>query len=231
MTIAQFKDLCLDVNDPALARFWQAALGAPLTELDGGDARVDPAPGRPAGETIWINRVPEPRTGPTRVHLNLRLDEPDPRRLLEAGAHLVREPGDDPWWALTDPEGNEFWAFPPLTTGPTPAPAFEFVTGSADPVVLASWWAQILGGTVEPDAGSASLTGAAGFPWQRWIFTEVDEPKTVKNRLHWDVDLTGPDPAALVDAGATVLRDRGGDIRWWVLADPGGNEFCAFAPR
>jgi hypothetical protein len=25
-----------------------------------------------------------------------------------------------------------------------------------------------------------------------------------------------------------VLREPGGDIRWHVLADPEGNEFCAF---
>ena len=33
----------------------------------------------------------------------------------------------------------------------------------------------------------------------------------------------------LVAAGATVLRPKGDDgIRWWVMADPEGNEFCAF---
>jgi hypothetical protein len=34
--------------------------------------------------------------------------------------------------------------------------------------------------------------------------------------------------APLAEAGATVLREPGGDIRWHVLADPEGNEFCAF---
>ena len=51
----------------------------------------------------------------------------------------------------------------------------------------------------------------------------VPEPKTVKNRVHWDV-LT-PSVAALVEAGATVLSEQPG---WTVLADPEGNEFCAF---
>jgi hypothetical protein len=37
-----------------------------------------------------------------------------------------------------------------------------------------------------------------------------------------------PGVAPLVEAGATVLREPGGDIGWHVLADPGGNEFCAF---
>jgi hypothetical protein len=48
----------------------------------------------------------------------------------------------------------------------------------------------------------------------------------VKNRIHWDV--TVPAVAPLVGAGAVVLREPGGDIDWHVLADPEGNEFCAF---
>ncbi|MEK8110240.1 VOC family protein [Micromonospora sp. M12] len=40
-----------------------------------------------------------------------------------------------------------------------------------------------------------------------------------------------PEPTALLDAGATVLREPQDRARWWVLADPEGNEFCAFAPR
>jgi hypothetical protein len=57
-------------------------------------------------------------------------------------------------------------------------------------------------------------------------FADVPEPKTVKNRIHWDV--TVPDMAPLVAAGATVLRKPDDEVRWYVLADPEGNEFCAF---
>jgi hypothetical protein len=56
----------------------------------------------------------------------------------------------------------------------------------------------------------------------------VPEPKTVKNRIHWDV--VGP-VAGLVSAGATVRRAPDDEISWTVLADPDGNEFCAFEPR
>jgi hypothetical protein len=61
-----------------------------------------------------------------------------------------------------------------------------------------------------------------------WI-DPVPEPRTVKTRVHLDLRLAGPGPDALVDAGAAMLRERDGDIGWWVLADPEGNEFCAFA--
>jgi hypothetical protein len=32
----------------------------------------------------------------------------------------------------------------------------------------------------------------------------------------------------LLDAGATLLRAKDDEIHWHVLADPEGNEFCAF---
>ena len=35
------------------------------------------------------------------------------RQLLALGATVLREPGDQRWWVLADPEGNEFCAFPP----------------------------------------------------------------------------------------------------------------------
>ena len=60
-----------------------------------------------------------------------------------------------------------------------------------------------------------------------WI-VPVSEPKILKNRMHFD--LIG-DPAALLAAGATVVRARDHDIEWDVLADPEGNEFCVFAPE
>ncbi|WP_238448269.1 VOC family protein [Micromonospora sp. 4G55] len=79
--------------------------------------------------------------------------------------------------------------------------------------------------------GHASVVGAAGFPWDYWVFDPVPERKRVKNRVHWDVDLTGPDATALIAAGAMLLREPDETVGWWVLADPEGNEFCAFAPR
>ncbi|MFF5180000.1 VOC family protein [Micromonospora sp. NPDC000316] len=35
----------------------------------------------------------------------------------------------------------------------------------------------------------------------------------------------------MLAAGARLVREPVGDADWWVLADPEGNEFCAFAPR
>ena len=50
----------------------------------------------------------------------------------------------------------------------------------------------------------------------------MPEPKQVKNRVH--VDVYG-DVDALVAHGARIIERR---ERWTVMADPEGNEFCAF---
>ncbi|MET8042413.1 VOC family protein [Micromonospora sp. NPDC005215] len=229
--IARFKDLCLDAADPlALGAFWARMLNGDVADAGDDDTRVDPRSARSNAESIWVNKVPEPRVGKTRVHLDLRLADADPAALLAAGARLVREPaGEATWWVLTDPEGNEFCAFAAREgTGPGP---FELVVDAADPVAQATWWAGALGGTIEDESTHAAVSGAAGFPWDYWVFAGVPEPKTVKNRLHWDVDLVDPAPTALIDAGATLLREPQADARWWVLADPEGNEFCAFSPH
>ena len=58
---------------------------------------------------------------------------------------------------------------------------------------------------------------------------EVPEPRTVKNRMHVDVQLR--DQAhfdELIGLGATVLSEYDG---WRLMADPEGNEFCAKHPR
>ena len=181
--------------------------------------------------------MPEPRTGKTRVHLDLRL----PRRrraAARAGAALVREPRRHPaWWVLADPEGNVFCAMPPAPPEwgappvevPTP---FELVVDCADPQAPGA----VVGGPHRrrgrTRARAAVLVGRGRgrVPLScSGCSRAVPEPKTVKNRMHWDVVLRDDSPQALLDAGATLLREPDADeTDWWVLADPEGNEFCAF---
>ncbi|HSN36456.1 MAG TPA: VOC family protein [Arthrobacter sp.] len=68
-------------------------------------------------------------------------------------------------------------------------------------------------------------------PAQRILFQTVPEDKTVKNRIHWDVNIAGADK----DAVRTALEARGaiflwsasqGPHSWHTMADPEGNEFC-----
>lgn len=77
--------------------------------------------------------------------------------------------------------------------------------------------------TPEDQVGSPTRT--------RVLFQVVPEPKTVKNRVHWDVHADGTD----IDELRTQLEGRGatyvashdqGPYRWHVMQDPEGNEFC-----
>jgi hypothetical protein len=68
-------------------------------------------------------------------------------------------------------------------------------------------------------------------PTRRLLFQVVPEGKTVKNRVHWDVNLAGKDKdearKALEARGATFLWTASqGPHSWHTMADPEGNEFC-----
>jgi hypothetical protein len=245
MADCSFTDLVLDANDVQLvARFWGEVLGAEVALGEEGDARLAPRDG--SAPLLWVDPVPEPRRGKTRVHLDLVLPAADVAALVKRGAELLRSPGDDDlwWWILADPEGNEFCAFPPevpegglppqwpLPAADRPTP-FDVVVDCTDPWAQATWWAARTGGRARRDEGQAWtwVEGAAGFPLPYWVFNPVPEAKAVKNRLHWDMRLPRPTAQPLLDAGATLLRAPDDAISWWILADPEGNEFCAFPPE
>ena len=97
---------------------------------------------------------------------------------------------------------------------------------SGDAERIARWWADLFGVGVEhsTEGDFCWLERVPGMPWPM-VFCNVPEPKTVKNRVHWDV---WGDTRDAVAAGATLLRAEDDDIRWDVLADPDGNEFCVF---
>jgi len=66
-------------------------------------------------------------------------------------------------------------------------------------------------------------------------FAHVPEGKTVKNRLHIDVNPADrsqdEEIARLTGLGATVLSDNRPEFSWVTLADPEGNEFDVLADR
>jgi hypothetical protein len=96
---------------------------------------------------------------------------------------------------------------------------------AADPARLGRFWAEVLGLAWQPqEGGDAWLTGPT--PQHTIWVNRVPEAKTVKNRVHWDVTVAGV--PALVEAGATVLQPPTAEAGWHVMADPEGNEFCAF---
>lgn len=92
----------------------------------------------------------------------------------------------------------------------------------------AGWWADLLGGTVEPMMGDQFLTVAtAGGP--TLAFQHVDDPTPGKNRIHLDLetDDRAAAVASAVGAGATVVSEfEFPGLAWTVLSDPAGFQFC-----
>jgi len=76
---------------------------------------------------------------------------------------------------------------------------------------------------VEDDPAVLVLPGPGGGP--RLWFTKVPEPKTVKDRIHLDLEADDPDAELrrLTGLGARVLWETD---TLTVLADLEGNEFC-----
>jgi hypothetical protein len=219
--VATFKDLCLDANDPRLvAPFWAAALGLSVEYQEGGDAVLR---GTEPGQTLWINTVPEPKTVKDRAHLDLHAMSVE--ALEEIGATVRPEQDDeDPWTVMLDPEGNELCAFIREPERVPAYPVYELVVDSADHVRIGQWWADVFDVELKQGEGKdwTWLEGVPGMPFEAWVFGKSDEPKTVKNRMHWDVY---GDVADFEARGAKRLWEMPG---WTVLADPEGNEFCVF---
>lgn len=237
MADVAFKDLCIDVTagagrPAAVARFWASALDVAIDGAGGEDFKLTFPGGVAADQTIWVNAVPEDIASKTRVHLDLGAPGGDPAQFLDAGASLIRAAdAGRPWHVLEDPDGAAFCVFPLSADGPTRPGIYQLVVDAEDPTAIATWWAERTGATVHhhPVRPFVWLEGVAGMPFERWEFNPVPEPKTHKNRIHWDVTLLDADVDVLVSAGATLLRPPAPDGNWWVLADPEGNEFCAFA--
>jgi hypothetical protein len=221
MPLARYQGLCIDVTDEQVeGAYWATMLGWRLDER----GRLVDASG---AAQVWLNPVPEPHSVKNRLHLDVRAESV--QRALDAGATVVDE--QPRWTVLADPEGQEHCVF--VREEPVAARAYELVwdtaEGPAASRAQAEWWAAVLGGTPVHDEarGFSWLEQIPGCAWESFDFIGVPEPKTVKNRVH--VDVHTDDLAALLAHGATVLRPKGDQgLGWSVLADPDGNEFCAF---
>ena len=110
-----------------------------------------------------------------------------------------------------------------------------------DALVVGRFWSAAIGRPLDP--GASSEFASIGFDGRRaragwapaerdtdptWLFAQVPESKTVKNRLHLDVVAQDVEAeiARLVELGGTHVADREEyGYTWTLLADPEGNEF------
>jgi hypothetical protein len=224
VAIATFRDLCIDaVDDASMQLFWAETLGLEPVPDDGGTLDLV---GPTAEHRVWINKVPEPVTVKQRVHLDVHAGSVE--EVLARGATPL-DVDSFRWKVLRDPEGGELCVFEREEV--PPYKLYEIVVDARDGHAIASWWAEVLGASVQDSDGEDVFSWLEDVPAMPFgmVFGDVPEPKTVKNRIHWDV--WSAELQALLDRGATLLRGPDDDIDWHVLADPEGNEFCVFAPR
>ena len=109
----------------------------------------------------------------------------------------------------------------------------QVVIDSADPIALGRWWAEALGWVVVGEYDDELEIRPAPDRLPGLLFGVVPEAKAGKNRLHLDFRPADQDAEVerLLALGARHADVGQRDVRWVVLADPEGNEFCVLSSR
>jgi hypothetical protein len=230
-------------DDVALGRFWADALGWGVSSEGPGVTNLEPVGFTwpdPTAVCVDVVTVPDPETVKYRMHLDLATTSTAHQaqlvaRLRELGATPADVgQGDVPWTVLADPEGNLFCVLEPREIYRDTGPLAAVVVDCADPRALARFWADAIGWTLhELTDDHARLRSAQGVgPYLEFLRTP--DTQTAKGRIHLDLlpypgDDKNAEVARLKTLGATPADVGQGDVRWTVLADPAGNDFCVLA--
>lgn len=250
----RLTSLVIDAADPlGLARFWSAALQWPITYEEDDEVVVEPPEGDPSQRgqiPLVFVLVDDPKTTKNRIHLDLASTSDEHQatfvaQLEELGARrLDIGQGDVTWVVMADPAGNEFCVVSYAgSVGKDPSSAFgdlgpvaAVVFDCLDPEALAPLWSAATGWPVlgRDDDGVWLRNPDARGPYLD--MHRVDEPKAAKLRVHLDVagypdDDQGAEVERLRALGAEPVDIGQGDVRWVVLADPEGDEFCVLTSR
>ena len=105
------------------------------------------------------------------------------------------------------------------------------VLDCTDPDGLARFWGPALDYVNVGAAGAYVALLPNGRPGSKLLLQRVDEPKSVKNRMHVDLEVSDIESEAtrLVALGATRVSEgpcSEHGSTWILMADPEGNEFC-----
>jgi predicted enzyme related to lactoylglutathione lyase len=105
------------------------------------------------------------------------------------------------------------------------------VIDCANPLGMSSFWQQLLGGQIDPNTSSQEWMSLSGVPGLGYLgFQKVPESKSIKNRVHIDVDVETIDDA--VQRAIALGAEKSGEIveeetnYFQVMLDPEKNEFC-----
>jgi 4a-hydroxytetrahydrobiopterin dehydratase len=111
--------------------------------------------------------------------------------------------------------------------GPRGVQALEIAIDTMDRTRIRPFWKAVLGYVDEPGSDNAIVDPLRQGP--AFWFQQMDEPRTQRNRIHFDVTVPHDEAeariAAAVDAGGVLVSDA--EARsFWILADAEGNEIC-----
>ena len=121
----------------------------------------------------------------------------------------------------------------------------ELAIDCAEPIGLARFWCAVLDYEVQNDEDGVITIGSPLVPEGKkrsgpvpptLTFARAPEGKTIKNRLHLDLNATDREQdeevRRVLDLGARHADvGQTGEESWVTLADPEGNEFCILAGR
>jgi len=111
---------------------------------------------------------------------------------------------------------------------------YTVVVDAANPALMARFWAAVLDYQIVFEQPDEVVIAKDRETYPGIIFVPVPESKTVKNRLHIDLNPDNQDAevARLLALGAKrVDVGQSGEVTWVVMADPEGNEFCVLTAR
>lgn len=222
------ENLVIDAVDPrSLGRFWSGVLRAPILSdtADLVEMRLQFSDDADGFLDVCLQRVPVHQSRPHRLHLDLRggheQSEVVDRAISLGAAHLDVGQRDVPWVVLGDPEDNAFCVMEArpeyVETGPIAAIPID----AADPRRTADFW-MAASGRIDT---TPEWAGKHGYVVLRHRslrgplleFCPIDEPKTHKNPMHFDLRAAGdPDDELrrLLDLGARrVEHDWGATSR------------------
>jgi predicted enzyme related to lactoylglutathione lyase len=102
-----------------------------------------------------------------------------------------------------------------------------------DALGVATFWSAVLDRPLDPEPSEHFASITAGTEAPGWLFSQVPEPKTAKNRCHVDLHTDSRESVQtevdrLLTLGATLLRAPKEEFGayWATLQDPEGNELC-----
>ena len=233
--------LCFGANDPLrLARFWAGVLDWEVVD-DPKDRRFALLPSDDTGFRIDFLPTQEQKAGENQTHFDLTSTSLEDQQQTVAKAlglgarHIdIGQRKEEGHVVLADPEGNELCVIEPGSNFLADCGFIGAVNGDGSQEV-GNFWSKALGWPLVWDQDQeTAIRSPHGDPKFTWGGPPVN-PKTGKNRLHFDLAPDDGDQQAevdrLVSLGATQIDIGQGEVSWVVMADPDGNEFCVLTPR